>query len=315
MTTVRILRADDVRAALPMDACIEAVQAAFVAYSAGRAELPAVIHLHVPEAKGEIHVKAGHIHGAPVYAVKVASGFYAQDPAAIDGLVLVFDATTGAPVAFLLDGGLITDTRTGAAGGVAARWLAPERVAVVAVIGTGIQARRQVEALRCVRPELGEIRVWGRDMERAMRAAHDIGAMVSESPKEAITGADVVITCTASSEPLVEAAWVAAGAHITAVGSDGVGKQELDPELLRRADIMAVDSLEQCRRLGELQHALDQVDRAVELGRICAGQTPGRTGAAQLTICDLTGVGVQDVAAANAVLANAPADAGDRLEL
>ena len=314
MTTVRILRADDVRAALPMQACIEAVQDAFVAYSAGRAELPSVIHLDVPEAKCEIHVKAGHIHGAPAYAVKVASGFYAEDPAAIDGLVLVFDATTAAPVAFLLDGRVLTDTRTGAAGGVAARWLAPARVDVVAVIGTGIQARRQVEALRCVRPELGEIRVWGRDMERAMRAAHDIGAMVADSVQEAVTDATVVLTCTASREPLVDAAWVTPGAHITAVGSDGAGKQELDPELLHRADVVAVDSLDQCRRLGELQHALDQADRAIELGRICAGEVSGRTHDAQLTICDLTGVGVQDVSAANAVLANAPADAGERLE-
>ena len=315
MATVRILRAPDVRAALPMNACIDAVQAAFVAYSAGHAELPGVIHLDVPETKGEIHVKAGHIHGAPAYAVKVASGFSAQEPASIDGLVLVFDATTGAPVAFLLDGGVLTDTRTGAAGGVAARWLAPARVDVVAVIGTGIQARRQVEALRCVRPDLGEIRVWGRDMERAMRAAHDIGAMVADSVQEAVAGANVVLTCTASREPLVDAAWLEPGAHITAVGSDGGGKQELDPELLRRADIVAVDSLDQCRRLGELQHALDQADRAVELGRICVGEVPGRTDDAQLTICDLTGVGVQDVAAANAVLANAPADAGERLEL
>jgi len=315
MTRVRILRADDVREVLPMTLCIEAVQAAFVAYSAGEAELPSVIHLDVPEAKGEVHVKAGHIHGAPAYAVKVASGFYGLDPAATDGLVLVFDATTGAPIAILLDGGLITDTRTGAAGGVAARWLAPETVDVVAVIGTGIQARRQVEALRCVRPELGEIRVWGRDMDRAMRAAHDIGAMVSDSVQEAVTGASVVITATASREPLVRSAWVTPGAHITAVGSDGVGKQELDPELLRRADVVAVDSLDQCRRLGELQHALGEADRAVELGRICAGEAAGRTSQDQLTICDLTGVGVQDVAAANAVLANAPAAAGQWLEL
>jgi len=315
MTSVRILRGDDVREALPMAACIEAMQAAFMAYSAGGAELPSVIHLDVPEAEGEIHVKAGHIHGAPAYAVKVASGFYGMDPPAIDGLVLVFDAATGAPVAILLDGGLITDVRTGAAGGVAARWLAPARVGVVAVLGTGIQARRQVEALRCVRADLGEIRVWGRDMDRAMRAAHDIGAMVSDSVQEAVTGATVVITATASREPLIDAAWIAPGAHITAVGSDGVGKQELDPELLRRADVVAVDSLDQCRRLGELQHAPDQADRVVELGRICAGDADGRTGEDQLTICDLTGVGVQDVAAANAVLANAPSDAGAWLEV
>ena len=304
MATVRILREDDVRAALPMSACIEAVEAAFIAYSGGEAELPAVIHLDVPEARGEIHVKAGHIHGAPSYAVKVASGFYAADPPAIDGLVVAFDAATGAPVAFLLDGGYVTDTRTGAAGGVAARWLAPDDVAVVAVIGTGIQARRQVEALRCVR-DVGVVRVWGRNPDHAAATAADLGGVVAATVQEAVDAADVVITCTAATEPLVRAAWIAPGTHITAVGSDGAGKQELDPDLLRRADVLVVDSLEQCRRLGELQHALDVADRAVELGAVCANTAAGRTSHPQLTVCDLTGVGVQDVAAANAVLANA----------
>ena len=313
MTTVRVLREADVRAALPMAACIDAVEGAFVAYSNGEAELPSVIHLNVPEARGEIHVKAGHIHGAPAYAVKVASGFYAADPPAIDGLVIVFDAETGAPVAFLLDGGYVTDTRTGAAGGVAARWLAPEHATVVGVVGTGIQARRQVEALRCVR-DVTEIRVWGRDADRASAAASDVGGVIAPSVREAVDAADVVITCTASTEPVVRAEWIAPGTHITAVGSDGAGKQELDPELLRRADVLVVDSLDQCRRLGELQHALDVADRAVELGSVCAGTSPGRTSSTQLTVCDLTGVGVQDVAAANAVLANA-GDAGELLSV
>src|SRR3954452_6030658 len=168
-----------------MSACIDAVEAAFVAYSGGEAGLPAVIHLDVPEARGEIHVQAGHIRGAPAYAVKVASGFYAADPPAIDGLVLVFDAATGAPVAFLLDGGYVTDTRTGAAGGVAARWLAPDDVAVVAVIGTGIQARRQVEALRCVRGGTA-VRVWGRNADRPATAAADIGGVVAPSIEAAV---------------------------------------------------------------------------------------------------------------------------------
>ena len=313
MTKVRILREADVRTALPMSACIDAVQAAFIAYSGGEAELPAVIHLDVPEARGEIHVKAGHIHGSPAYAVKVASGFYGTDPAAIDGLVLVFDAATGAPVAFLLDGGYVTDTRTGAAGGVAARAMAPEDVAVVAVIGTGIQARRQIEALRCVR-DVGAVRVWGRNGDHAAAAAVDVGGVVAPTVEAAVDGADVVITCTAAAEPLVWADRIAPGTHITAVGSDGAGKQELDPELLRRADVLVVDSHDQCRRLGELQHALDVADRAVELGVICAGDAPGRTTSTQLTICDLTGVGVQDVAAANAVLANA-GEAGESIDL
>lgn len=314
MATVRVLRADDVRTALPMRACIDAVEAAFVAYSAGRAELPAVIHLDVPESRGEVHVKAGHLHGAPTYAVKMASGFYAEEPPAIDGMVVVFDARTGAPRALLLDGGMLTDLRTGAAGGVAARHLAPERVGVAAMIGTGIQARRQVEALRCVR-DVGAIRIWGRDPAKAAVAAADVGATAVGTAREAVDGADVIITCTAAREPLVMAEWVRGGAHITAVGSDGVGKQELDPELLRRADVLVVDAREQCVRLGELQHATEVVDRAIELGTIASGEARGRTSPDQLTICDLTGVGVQDVAAANAVLANAASDAGSTIEV
>jgi ornithine cyclodeaminase len=105
------------------------------------------------------------------------------------------------------------------------------------------------------------------------------------------------------------------GAHVTALGSDGAGKQELDPELLRRADLLVVDALEQCLRLGELQHAPEQADRAVEIGLICAGTETGRTDDDQLTVIDLTGVGVQDVAAANAVLANVAPDAGEWIRL
>lgn len=314
MASVRILRRGDVVAALPMDVCIDAVEAAFVAYSSGRAELPAVIHLDVPEAGGEIHVKAGHLHGAPAYAVKIASGFYGVEPAAIDGLVLVFDATDGAPLAFLLDGGFVTDQRTGAAGGVAARYLAPERVSAVAVIGTGIQARRQVEALRVVRPGFTDVRVWGRSPERAALAAADLGGVVAPTVGDAIDGVDVIVTCTASREPLVSVDQVTPGTHVTAVGSDGAGKQELDAALLRRADVLAVDSLDQCRRLGELQHAQEQAERAVELGAVIAGGAAGRTDPGQITVADLTGVGVQDVAAAAAVLANA-SGRGDTVEL
>jgi ornithine cyclodeaminase/alanine dehydrogenase-like protein (mu-crystallin family) len=311
--TVRVLREADVRAALPMDICIDAVERAFVAYARGDAEMPGVIHLDVPEAGGEIHIKAGHLHGAPAYALKASSGF-PGDPPALDGLVIVFDAATGAPLAFLLDHGFVTDQRTGAAGGVAAKVLAPERVGAVAVIGTGIQARKQVEALRVVRPDLGEIRVWGRNAGHAAVAAADLGGVAAASVEEAVDDADVILTCTAAREPLVGADWVAPGAHLTAAGSDGPGKQELDPELLRRADLLVVDAREQALRLGELQHAPELADRAIELGAICDGVAAGRTSDAQLTVCDLTGVGVQDVAAANAVLGNA-GEAGELLTL
>jgi ornithine cyclodeaminase len=320
--TVRVLGADDVRAALDMAACIQVLEPAFAAYSSGAAELPGVIHLDVPEARGEIHVKAGHLNGAPTYAVKVASGFYAQDPAAIDGLVLVFDARDGSPAAILLDGGYLTDLRTGAAGGVAARHLAPSAPSTVAVLGTGAQARMQVEALRVVRPGFDVVRVWGRRAERVAATADDLRAILGDgvaveavdAVESAVRDADVVLTCTAAREPLVRAEWVRDGAHVTAVGSDGPGKQELDPEILRRADVLVVDSRDQCARLGELQHATDQADRAIELGELCAGRASGRADDTRLTVCDLTGVGVQDVAAANAVLANA-GDRGREIDL
>lgn len=315
MTTVRILREADVRAALPMQTCIDAVEAAFVASTASRAEVPEVIHLYVPEAQGEIHVKAGHLQGARTYAVKVSSGFSGVQPPAYDGMVVVFDARTGAPVAFLLDRGFITDQRTGAAGGVAARWLAPERVEVVAVIGTGLQARKQVEAFRAVRPIAGEIRVWGRNRARAEAAALDVGGIVATTVRDATRDADVILTCTASREPLVRAGDLRAGALVIAVGSDGPGKRELDPELVRAADVVAVDSKAQCLRLGELQHVPELADRAVEIGAICAGDAPGRTDERQLVVCDLTGLGVQDVAAANAVLEALPPDAGETVEV
>jgi ornithine cyclodeaminase/alanine dehydrogenase-like protein (mu-crystallin family) len=320
--TLRILRETDVRAALDMASCIDACHGAFVAYSAGEAELPGVIHLEVPEVRGEIHVKAGHLHGSPFYAVKVASGFYDPDPPAIDGLVTVFDARDGAPVAFLLDNGFVTDQRTGAAGAVAAAELAPSRVDTVAVIGTGAQARKQVEALRVVRPAFTEVRVWGRDAARAARCADDVRALVGDDcrvdpvagVRDAVSDAQVVITCSAAREPLVRSAWLGTGVHVTALGSDGEGKQELDPAIVRRADVLVADSLEQCVRLGELQHTPEQVERAVELGAVIAGISPGRTAEDQLTVCDLTGVGAQDVAAANVVMARA-AGAGETIEL
>lgn len=316
---VRVLREADVRAVLDMASCIEACERAFAAYSTGTAELPEVIHLDVPESSGEVHVKAGHVHGSEHYAVKIASGFASAGGASVaDGMVIVFDARSGAPAALLLDNGRLTDVRTGAAGGVTAKHLAPARIGTVAVIGTGTQAHRQLEALGVVRPGFERIRVWGRNADHArcsadqLRADHPtVDVVLSPSVREAVEEADVVITCTAAREPLVLAPWLKPGVHVTAVGSDGAGKQELDPEVLRAADLIVVDSRDQCARLGELQHAPDQLGRSVELGEICAGRRRGRDDPAQTSICDLTGLGVQDVAAAALVMERA----GDRGEL
>jgi len=330
---VLILREPEIRSLLDPAACVEAVEKALAAYSGGRAELPAVINLDVPESRGEIHIKSGHLHGGPYYAVKIASGFPGNTEKGLpasDGMVLVFDATTGVPAAFLLDNGYITDLRTGAAGAVAAKHLARRDVRTVAVIGTGAQARCQVRMLALVRP-FREVRVWGRHPERARACVEDLRRSpdlprgcrcdVAASVREAVEGADLVFTVTASREPLVRAAWLSAGCTVIALGSDGPDKQELDPDVLARADRIVADSLSQCLRLGEIHHAVDKgaITRdkvAAELGEVTGGTKPGRRSDREIIVCDLTGVGVQDVAAASLVMERARTSRlGERLAL
>jgi ornithine cyclodeaminase len=198
------------------------------------------------------------------------------------------------------------------------------------VVGTGSQARHQARALLLVRP-LAEIRIFGRNPDKAHACARDIAAevptagslkvTVATSIREAMAGADIVVTATASREPLITADWLLPGMHLTAVGSDQPDKQEIHPDVLARADVLVADSRPQCLRLGEIHHAVAQgalreQDIDAELGEIVAGRAPGRRGPADITVCDLTGVGVQDVAAANVVLARALAEgAGERLRL
>ncbi len=331
--TVLILREPEIRRLLDPASCRVAVEEAFSAYATGRAALPGVINLDLPERRGEIHVKAGHVREEPSYAVKIVSGF-TDNPErglpATDGMILVFDAETGAPAALLLDHGAITHLRTGAAGAVAAKHLARADARVVGVVGCGEQARYQIEALDLVRP-LREVRIWGRRSEKARARAAELASrpgmaercrfVAVDSVREAVEGADMVVTVTPSREPLVRAEWIARGTHVTAVGSDGPEKRELFPEVLARADRVVADSKEQCLRLGEIHHAvasgvLAENDVDAELGEITAGIKPGRVRDSEITVCDLTGVGVQDVASAALVLERARAQGcGERLPL
>jgi ornithine cyclodeaminase/alanine dehydrogenase-like protein (mu-crystallin family) len=319
---VLLLGEADIRALLDPAACLDAVERAFAAYSTGQAQLPSVIALDVAESHGEIHMKAGHIRNGPYYAIKMISGFRDNPQLGLpvlDGMVVVFDAGTGAPAGFLLDHGLITELRTGAAGAVAAKHLARKAVATVAVIGTGGQARRQVEMLAYVR-KFSEVRVWGRDRDKARACADDLARIpeisachfaVTESVQQAVEGADIVLTVTSTRQPLVRPEWLKPGVTIIAVGSDGPQKQELDIGVLARADKIVADSLPQCLRLGEIHHAVDAgvitKEKIIELGEVTSGLKPGRTSEGEIVVCDLTGVGVQDVAAASLVMERAKA--------
>ena len=330
---ILILREPEILELLDPAACMGAMEQAFAAYSGGRAELPSVIHLDIPESRGEIHIKTGHIHGGPYYAVKMVSGFPGNSQLGLpanDGMIAAFDAATGAPVAFLLDNGLITDLRTAAAGAVAAKHLARAEVRRAAVIGTGGQARYQMEMLARVRP-FGELRIWGRDRNKAIARIADLQqrgklpancrVSVAETVAEAVEDSDIVTTVTASRAPLVQAEWLKPGVTVIAVGSDAPDKQELDVKVLARADRIVADSVSQCLRLGEIHHAVE--DGAIvrekvsaELGEIVAGRKPGRVSENEIIVCDLTGVGVQDVAAASLVIERAKAAGrGERISL
>jgi ornithine cyclodeaminase/alanine dehydrogenase-like protein (mu-crystallin family) len=242
----------------------------------------------------------------------VASGF-GGNPArglpASSGLLMLFDAASGLPAALLLDNAFLTDLRTGAAGAVAADSLARAVVDTVGVIGTGVQAREQVACLREVR-RFDRVVAWGRSPERLarycaeMRERFGVETVAAPDAETVCREADILVTTTPARAPLVRASWLRPGTHVTAVGSDSPGKQELAAECLLAADLVVVDRYAQCAAFGEVAHALDRGLRArgvhATLGEVVAGRRPGRTGESQITIADLTGVGFQDTAIASA---------------
>lgn len=308
---IRTIDEPALRAAITPAVAVEAMREAFRADGEGRAHVPAVINLDVPKHHGEFHVKTALIEGVPHVAVKIASGFYDNPAKGLpsgSGLMAVFDATTGLPVALLLDNGFLTDIRTGAAGAIAAEVLAPRAFATLGVLGSGVQARYQVRCLRIVRA-FSRIVAWSPSrahLDAYVREMREQGydATAADTPETVCRAADVIVTATPARQPIVRAEWLRPGHHVTALGSDSPGKQELEAACLGRADVLVVDRLTQCAAFGELRHALDagvlRPDRVhAELGEIVAGLRKGRTADAQITIADLTGVGFQDTAIAS----------------
>lgn len=313
------LSRNDIAALVDLDEIIAAVEQAFADFAAGSAVIPPVINLDIAESKGEVHVKSAHIRGYKHYCIKIASGFYENPILGLpsgNGFMALFSARTGELSAVLFDEGYLTDLRTAAAGAVAALCLTHDAPISAGVIGTGVQARLQIESLSKVRT-VERLNVWGRDPGRVERYAADMQKILPDTdirrfatPGEVVRVSDCVVTVTPSREPLVAAKDLHPGLHITAVGSDGPDKQEIDPAVFGSVDRIVVDHLGQCAALGELHHALDagivtEQNVHAELGEIVNRNKPGREGRDEITICDLTGVGVQDTAIANWALLKA----------
>jgi len=290
---------------------IAAMEQAFVGYSDGRAVIPPVGELNFEQPPGDVHLKYGYLKGGEHYVIKVASGFYDNPKRGLsssNGLMLLFNQHTGEPVAILLDEGKLTDLRTAAAGAVAAKHLGPQQVRGVGIVGAGIQARMQLEALEPI-TSCRKAWVWARREQAAADYARELGErgwsiQVAADIPSLLAASNLVVTTTPSTLPLVLGAHVQPGTHITAMGSDTEHKRELDTALLMRADRVVADSRSQCAVRGEIARAADEgfdASSIVELGDVVAGTAPGRTFEEQITVVDLTGVAVQDLAIAEAV--------------
>ncbi len=311
-TKPRLIAAEEISRALPHVDVVAAMERAFVAYSEGRAVVPPVGELVFVHPPGEVHIKYGYIRGEEFYVIKVASGFY-ENPAlgfsSSNGLMLLFRQRTGELAAVLLDEGRLTDVRTAAAGAVCAKYLAPTEVHCIGIVGAGIQARLQLEWLKGV-VTCREVMAWGRDEDRLAACAADMTALgfnivLTRDIRRLAECCNLIVTTTPSREALLDASMIEPGTHITAVGADAPSKRELAGDVLRRADVVVADSLAQCRERGEIARAAGDgvfdLGRAVELGAVIAGRAPGRTNEEQVTVSDLTGVAVQDIAIAEGI--------------
>lgn len=284
------------------------VERGFAELDLGNATVPPIMMIPVPHLEAEVDIKSAYIRGLQYLAVKVASGFFKNPERGLpsqSGQMLVIDAETGFLKAVLLDNGYLTQVRTGAAGAVAATYLAPKTAERVGVVGAGAQARFQMRALALVR-EIKEIRSFSLDSDEVRDAytrdmEQELGVKVikAASVEEVVKESSVVVTTTPSRKPFLKAEWLHPGLHLTTMGSDAEEKQEVDGAVAGAVDILACDLKSQSFRLGELRSAIaagsiTESSPVVELGSFVNKKHPGRTSDDQITMCDLTGVGVQD---------------------
>lgn len=305
---VTILRESEIRSCISMDQqAVIAVAEGFTALAEGKVSLPPVIIVDVAENHGEVDIKTAFIQGRDQFAIKVASGFFDNPAIGLpygSGMMVLISAQTGFLDAVLLDNGYLTDLRTGIAGAIAADYLAPKNIKTAGVIGSGTQARYQIRGLKLMR-NFKQLLVYGIEHEQVDRyieeMTKELGVEVRKcgTPEQVVRQSDFVVTTTPSRQPYLKADWVHAGLHITCMGSDGENKQELYADVLGRADRLVCDNKVQCYRLGELHHALkaqviSENTDITELGQLTSGSRTGRQNEREITICDLTGVGVQD---------------------
>lgn len=288
---------------------------AFRSFSEGKSSLPA--YINIPLGNKFIHYKAGYRKGSRYFVIKYSGGFWgnAKKGLPVDyGYVIVHLSKTGEPIFMFYDLGAITDYRTAAAGALTCKLLSRKDSKVVGVIGSGIQARLEIEALLHVRPNIHKVKIWGRTPSHVTKYINEMSKRFNkvnfskcDKPEDAVSGVDILLTVSASNSPIVKAEWVSKGTHITAVGACAPTMQEHYPGVLKAADKLYADSIEKCSSDGEINHALKAGDITAkkitgEIGQLILKKIPGREKHDEITFVDLVGLGIQDATAAEYLL-------------
>ncbi|MDB2543861.1 hypothetical protein N9X63_02185 [Woeseiaceae bacterium] len=291
----------------------KAMKDAFIQYSLGHAEIPPVGELIMDDPEGEVHIKYGYLKGGKHYVIKIASGFPANEKLGLipgQGMMLLFNLSTGEPDAVLIDNANLTVIRTAVAGALASQALAKKSVDNALIIGTGVQARYQTKYL-CDLMSIKKLSIWGRDKDKAEQVKRDLidlhlDITVEDDLEQSASRSNLIITTTSAKEPILKSDWIQPGTHITAIGSDTHEKCELDFKILAKADVIVADSIEQNLIRGEIHQAIKHgaIDKnqLTEIGEIFNGTKSGRTKDDQISIADLTGVAIQDLVIAESVL-------------
>lgn len=315
---LRVLTAPEVRQALPMSEAIEAMRRAYGQLSANQVDMPLRTRLQTDQ--GLVLLMPAFLQQSRELGFKMVS-IWSDNPArglpAIIAIALVLDPDTGLPQA-LINGEELTAIRTGAGGGLATDLLARPNASIAAVFGSGVQARAQLEAACTVR-QLEEVRILGIDPAAVDKFAAEVAewpngparVKVAGSRKDAVAGADIIITATTSDKPVFDGRDLSPGAHITAIGAYAPHMQEVDEVTVERADKIVVDSLQAClAEAGDLlipiqKNIIDKLDIYGEIGEIVNGKKPGRESADEITMFESVGVAVQDAVAASQIVRTA----------
>ena len=294
-----------------MPSALKVIENAFTLYGKNLIQMPAKIYLHLDKYKGDFRAMPAYIEGMEACGLKWVNVHPKNRRfglPAVMAVIILSDPKTGLPLA-IMDGTYITNLRTGAAGGIAAKYLARKNSAIVGLVGCGAQARTQLLALK----ELFRIKlvyVWGNKPEYAKKFLKDtrpfgLTMEIKDKISDCVRQADIVVTTTPVRKPIVKSEWIKDGTHINAIGADAKGKEELEPKLLKRARIF-VDDWQQASHSGEINVPLargiiSKKDITATLGEVLTGKKKGRKAAKEITIFDSTGLAIQDIALANLV--------------